>query len=117
MSQGGYGANNLVGIKEDFANLDQATAEDRAAVTNLTDANKNLITQVTKQANHSETKDASIETMHKFIQKTHGDIKTLTTRQAGQSTKKNGSLGYKKGSWWSSPYCCTHGFVGQDVEH
>ena len=38
-----YGANNLVRIKEAFANLAQATDEDRASVTNLTDANMNLV--------------------------------------------------------------------------
>ena len=42
--QGGYRANNLVGMEEAFANLSQATSEDRAAVTYLTDANMNLAT-------------------------------------------------------------------------
>ena len=43
--QGGYGSNNLVGIQEAFTILAQATAEDRAAVTNLTDANRHLAAQ------------------------------------------------------------------------
>ena len=67
--QGGYGANNLVGIKEAFANLAQATVVDRAGVTNLTDSNKNLVNQVAEQANHMATNDVSIDTMQKLIQK------------------------------------------------
>ena len=46
LRQGGYRANDLVGIKESFKNLAQATAEDRVSVTNLTGANMNLMTQV-----------------------------------------------------------------------
>ena len=43
---GKYGEHNTKGIKEAFYNLVQATTEDRAAVTNLTDANKTLLAQV-----------------------------------------------------------------------
>ena len=41
--QGGYGAKNLVGIEEAFANLAQATAEDRAEVNNLNYSNNHLV--------------------------------------------------------------------------
>ena len=91
--QSGYGANNLVGIEENFSNLDQAAAEDRASVTNLTDANMNLENKVAEKANHIATKDAAIETMKKVIQKLQWDIKTPKTRQSVQSTKKTGSSG------------------------
>ena len=44
--QGGYKADDLVVIEEAFTNLDQATAEERVTVTNLTDANLYLTDQV-----------------------------------------------------------------------
>ena len=45
---------------EAFVNLAQATAEDRASVTNPTDANIQLATQVEEQSNHMATKDANM---------------------------------------------------------
>ena len=62
-----------MGIKESCANLEQATAEDREEVTNLTDANIHLSTQVVAQANNMTTKDAAIETMQKLIQQLQGE--------------------------------------------
>ena len=54
-------------IKEASANLAQATAEDRAAVNNLTYVNMNLLTQVAEQANHMATKDTAMATMQNII--------------------------------------------------
>ena len=114
--QGRYGANNLVVIEEAFTNLAQATAEDRAAVTNLTDENRHLATQVAAQANNMATKDASMDTMSKIIQQLQGEINTLKSKQAGQTTKKTNLSDYKKRNWWSSKYFWTHGFGGHDGE-
>ena len=49
--QGGHGANKLVRIEEDFDNLAQSTAEERAEVNNITGSTVNLKTQVAKYAN------------------------------------------------------------------
>ena len=65
--QGGYRANNLVGIEEALANLYQVTAKDRVAVTNLNDSNRHISTQVDEQANTMVTKDAAMEKMTKLI--------------------------------------------------
>ena len=59
-------------IKEAFANLAQSTSEDRAAVTNLTDANLKLTTQVTDHANNMSTKDVSMATIQKRSSKSKG---------------------------------------------
>ena len=112
--QGGYGANNLVGIEEAFTNLAHTTAEDRAAVTNLTEANIHLKSQVAAQANNMTTKDAAMETMQNIIQQLQGELKTLKSNQAGQSTKNANPSSYKKGNWQRSKYCWTHGIVGYD---
>ena len=56
--QGGYGANKLIRIEEAFTNLSQETADDRAEVTNLTGANMNLTTKVSKYAIHMVTNDS-----------------------------------------------------------
>ena len=103
-----------MGIEEDFVNLAQAKAEDRAVVTNLTDANRNLATQVAVQANNMETKDAAMETISKIIQQLQGGIKTLKSKQAGRSTKKTNSSSYNKGNWWSNKYFWTHGVGRHD---
>ena len=94
--QGGYVPNNLVGINKAFAKPAQARLEDRAAVTNLADANIHLATQMAAQANKMVTKDSAMETMSKLIQQLQGEIKTLKSKQAGQSTKKPNSSSYKK---------------------
>ena len=114
--QGGYRTNNLVGIEEAFANFAQETAEDRAEVTSLADANIHLATQVAKQANHISTKYAAMDTMTKLVQQLQGEIKTLKTEQVGQSTKKPDSLSYKKENWRINKYCWTHGVVRRDGE-
>ena len=62
------------------------------------------------------TKDASMETMSKLTQQIQGEIKTLKSKQAGQSTNKPNSSSYKKGNWWSKKYCCTHGVSGNEGE-
>ena len=77
-----------MGIKEALANLDHATEEDRAAVTNLNDANIHLATEVAAQANNMATKDAAMETMSNRIQQFQGEINTLKLKQTGQRTKK-----------------------------
>ena len=69
-----------MGIEEAFANLAQATEEDRAAVTNLPDSNRHLATQVNDQANHMATKYNAMETMTKLIQKIHGQINIERTQ-------------------------------------
>ena len=53
------------GTEESITNLDQATEEGRATVTNLTGTNMNLTTQVGKYANHMENKDSAMATMEK----------------------------------------------------
>ena len=85
-------------------------------MTNLTDANRHLATQVAAPANNMATKDAAMETISKLIQQLQGEIKTLKLKQAGQSTKKPNSLSYEKGNWWSNKYCWTHGVGWHDGE-
>ena len=61
-----------MGIEESFSNLAQATADDRVAVTILTDANIHLETQVASQANNMATKDAAMDTVQNIIQQLQG---------------------------------------------
>ena len=100
--QGGYGDNNLVFIKEAFTNIAHATAEDRAAVSNLTDKNRHLASQMAAQANNLMNKDAAMDTTQKIILQLQGELKTLKTKQVGQSTKNDNLSSYKKGNWWRS---------------
>ena len=69
-----------MGIKEAFTNLAQATAEDKVAVTNLTDANIHLAAQVSYQANNMMTKDAAMETMQNIILQLQGELKNLKSK-------------------------------------
>ena len=62
------------------------------------------------------TKDIAMETITKLIQQLQGEIKTLNTKQAGQSTKKPDSASYNKGNLWSNKHCWTHGLGRNDVE-
>ena len=62
-----------MGIKESFTNLAHTTAEDRVAVTNLTDANRHLASQVAAQANNMADKDAVMETTKKIINNSRGN--------------------------------------------
>ena len=71
-------------------------------MTNLTDANRHLATQVAAQAYNMATKDASMETMSKSIQQLQGVIKILNSKQEGQITKKPNSSSHKKVNWWSN---------------
>ena len=88
--------------------------EDREALTNIADANIHVETQVSEKSNTMTTKDAAMEVMQNRIQKLQGEIKTLKSIQAGQSTKKSSPSGYKKGNWWSIKYWWTHGIVGHE---
>ena len=87
-----------------------------AAVTNINDANINLATELSKQANHMDAKDAEIVTMLNLINQLQGEIKTLKNKKSGQVTKKTNTSGYKKGNWWSNPLCWTHVVGRHDVE-
>ena len=80
--------NNSVFIKEAFTNIAHATAEDRAAVSNLTDKNRHLASQMAAQANNLMNKDAAMDTTQKIILQLQGELKTLKTKQAGQKTKE-----------------------------
>ena len=73
----------LFGIEEALANLAQATAEDRATVTNLTDSKMNLTKQVVYHANHMATEDAAMATIQKTIRKLQGEINTLKINLSG----------------------------------
>ena len=90
-----------MGIKEAFENLTQSMVEDRTEVTNLTDANRHLATQVCAQSNNMTTKDAAIEIMSKLMQQLQGEIKTLKSKQAIQTTSKTNPSSYNKVNWWS----------------
>ena len=83
LCQGGYGADNLVGIEEDSTNLTQETAEDKAAVTYITGSNINLTTQVAEYANHMATNYSEMVTMQKTISHFQGEIKTLKSKLSG----------------------------------
>ena len=72
-----------MGIKEAFENLAQYTAEYKSAVTNLTDANMNLVTQVSEYANKMETKDAEMVTIQKTTSQFQGETKTLKSNLSG----------------------------------
>ena len=72
LCQGGYCYNNLESIKEAFANIAQAIAEDRVVVTNLNGANMNLTYQVAEYANHMTTKNSSMENMKKTVSQMQG---------------------------------------------
>ena len=78
-----------MGIEEAFTNLAHATADDRAEVTNLTEANRHLTSQVAAQANNMTTNDAAMETMQNIIQQLQGELKTLNSKQEGQSTNNS----------------------------
>ena len=88
-----------MGIEEAFTNRAGGRAEDREAVTNLTDTNRHLATQVAVQSNNMSTKDAAMETIQKIILQLQGELKTLKGKQAGQITKNANPPGYKKGNW------------------
>ena len=100
-----------MGIEKAFTNLAQATAEDRVTVTNLTDANRHLAAQVAAQVNNMATKDADMENMQKIVLQLQGELKTLKSKQAGQSTNNANPSSYKKGNWWRIKYFWTHGIV------
>ena len=100
--------NNLVGIEESFVNLTQATADYRAAVTDLTDANMNLTTPVSEHANNMAIKDTEISIIQKTTSQLQGYIKTLKCKLSVQATKKLDTYGYKKVNWWIKLYLCMH---------
>ena len=102
MRQGGYGANNLIEIENAFANLAQATADDRTSVINLTGPSMNLATQVDEYANHLAIKDygmAALKNSH--IQR---GINNLKRKLHSQHTKIPITTQKKTSNWWSAPY-------------
>ena len=80
MPQGGHGLNNLVGIEEDFTNLVQATAEERVAVTNLTDINILLSAYIAEYAENLFTKESKLASVHKAIANLQDEIKNLNNK-------------------------------------
>ena len=75
----------------EFANLAQATAEDRAAVTNLTAANSTLTEQVVLYANRLSTKEADNIVMQMSMKNLQGGINNLKAKVA--CVKKSGHYG------------------------
>ena len=77
--QGGYsntgGSDNAMEIPQAFANLSQVTAEDRAAVTNLTTAKLTLSKQVALYANRLSTKEAYNAGLHTAVNNPQGEVK------------------------------------------
>ena len=74
-----------------FANLAQAIAEDRAAVTNLTTANSILTEQVALYANRLSTKEAYIMSLQTAMRNLQGKLKNLKAKM--YSLKKSGHFG------------------------
>ena len=114
-----------------FANLEQATAEDCAAVTNLTTANSTLTEQVALYANRLSTKEADNMALQNAMRNLQGELNNLKAEVAslknsghsggaGAAKKENGRLVPKweiKGqshhpTWWSTTYCWIYGAVG-----
>ena len=70
------GANNLVGMQDEFSNLEQATLEDQVAVTNLKYVNTTLTDQVALYTNHLSSKDAENSTLQREVLNLQGENKT-----------------------------------------
>ena len=65
-----------------FANLAQATSEDRVAITNLTTENSNLTEQVTLYANCLSTKEAYNMALQTAMRNLQGGLKNLKSEVA-----------------------------------
>ena len=74
-----------------FSNLAQATAEDRAAVTNLVTANITLTEQVVLYSNRLSTKEVDNMTLHTAVRNLQGKLKKLKAEI--QNFKKSGHSG------------------------
>ena len=68
-------------------------------MTNLTDTNMNLETQVDKYANHLVTKDSDMAALTKKIIQIQGGIKNLKRKLASQHTKITGAIQKKEANW------------------
>ena len=88
LRQGGYKANDLIGIEEEFSNLDQVKAKDRTTMTNLNVTNINLTNQVVEYTNHPETKEYEMTALTKTTSQIQGKIKPLKSKLAGHNTKR-----------------------------
>ena len=96
--------------------LSQATVEDGAAVTNLTDTNLTLTAKIAEYANHLSTKDSTIVALTNIISNLQGKVKNLKAKIQSIATNTGIAAGnhtakreYKPNpTWWSSPYCWTH---------
>ena len=69
-----------MGIEEDFTNLVQATAEERVAVTNLTDINILLSEYIAEYAENLFTKEAKLASVHKAIANLQDEKKNLNNK-------------------------------------
>ena len=69
-----------MGIEEDFTNLVQATAEERVAVTNLTDINILLSEYIAEYAENLFTKEAKLASLHKAISNLQDEKKNLNNK-------------------------------------
>ena len=72
-------ANNVTEISTAFANLAQATVEDRAAVTNITTTNSTLKEQVALYINRLSTKEADNMALQTAMKNLQGEVKNLNT--------------------------------------
>ena len=69
--------NDVTAISVAFANLAQATAEDRAAVTNLTTTNSTIIEKVALYSNRLSTKEADNMALQTAVMNFQVELKTL----------------------------------------
>ena len=111
-----------------FANLAQATSEDRAAVTNQTTENSTLYKQVALYTNRLSTKEVEKMALQTSMRNLQGELKNLkaevaSLKKSGHSVgasaakKDNGRLVPKwkiEGqshhlTWWSTTYRWSHG--------
>ena len=68
--------NNVTEISMAFSNLEQATAEDCAAVTNLITVNNTLTEQVVLYKNRLSTKEAYNMSLQTAMRNLQGELKT-----------------------------------------
>ena len=71
------GTHNAMGSQEAFDNLEQATAEDCAAVINLTIENSNLSYKVALYTNRLCTKEADNEALHTSVRNLQVEVKNI----------------------------------------
>ena len=84
-SQGDYEFNHMVIIKEAFTNLVQTTAEDRAEVMNITNANAMISTQLVEYENRLDLKGADILAITKNIDNLQSEVNNLKARSQNQN--------------------------------